>query len=997
MASRSKRRTILTESEIAELYSPPQFSPEQQRFYFTLNDIELSELDELNDRCSKIYFVMLLGFFKFKPIVLNFNAEEVQSDFQFIADEYFKNKTVDKRHLGRSQKTRLYQRVLKLRNHILFNNAQHRDELQKFAQRAAVINLDPRSILDEMISHLSTNEISIPKYTVLQTITTAAVKQTNMALFDVINRHISLPLKQFLLELCSDDSDFKLKHIRRSAKDFTINEISKELTARSHIAKYIDEIDGLVKRLGLSPYNIGYYSSLVDFYTITKLKRFDKNTQAIYLICYLHERYKTICEHVADAFDYHCRRLKESAVQYAKDQAYTEWNTASKNIGKASQLLRLFIDETVNDCQSFGEVKQHALTLLDAAEIDSVCLFLADEKRTPEHYHWRYYDQQKALIGKTLRPLFLALEFKASSSTRLLYQQIKQTQRDLKDHSRCDRMDRRLIKPKLVPYIITDDEINAHRYEVLLYLLIKSKINGHLFIQKTTKYSALNDDLVDDNRWKNKGKMIDDSKVERIQIEPKVLLGDLEHELESKLNNVSERIRNGDNQSVIMQDRTGKKGWRLPNKRVGSLLNNPFFERIKQIHIVELLRLVDRETGYLNAFEHVRIPQDHDESTRNNLVATLIGNGTNYGLHRMAHISDRSYDDLRLVQANYVRLETLNIANDIITNAIAKLPIFRYYDIQPDEMHASIDGQKFECRLTTFKTRYSSKYFGTNKGVSAVSLVANHVPINAQVIGANEHESHFVFDLLYNNTSDIKPTVLSTDTHGANQVNFALLDLFGYTFAPRYANVGKVIDGLFRLSNTESKPLLALKKPIKGGYILQEWDTIQRIIVSLQQKTMSQSTLIRKLSSYSASHPLVKALAEYDRMIKSMYLLDYIDDATLRGYVQRALNRGEAYHQLRRAIASVNGNRFRGGDDQEIELWNECARLLANAVIYFNSLVLSNLLYYFGSTNDTVKQELVKSVSPVAWVNVNLNGTYSFSFDENAITIESIISPITSE
>jgi hypothetical protein len=34
-------------------------------------------------------------------------------------------------------------------------------------------------------------------------------------------------------------------------------------------------------------------------------------------------------------------------------------------------------------------------------------------------------------------------------------------------------------------------------------------------------------------------------------------------------------------------------------------------------------------------------------------------------------------------------------------------------------------------------------------------------------------------------------------------------------------------------------------------------------------------------------------------MIKAMYLLDYIDDASLRGYVQRALNRGEAYHLWR--------------------------------------------------------------------------------------------------
>ncbi|WP_156492715.1 Tn3 family transposase, partial [Oleiphilus sp. HI0080] len=90
-----------------------------------------------------------------------------------------------------------------------------------------------------------------------------------------------------------------------------------------------------------------------------------------------------------------------------------------------------------------------------------------------------------------------------------------------------------------------------------------------------------------------------------------------------------------------------------------------------------------------------------------------------------------------------------------------------------------------------------------------------------------------------------------------------------------------------------------------------------RIAISLQEKSTTQAILVRKLSGYSKSHPLLQALTEYNRMIKAMYLLDYIDDASLRGYVQRALNRGEAYHQLRRAIASVNGNRFRGSSDYE--------------------------------------------------------------------------------
>jgi hypothetical protein len=120
-------------------------------------------------------------------------------------------------------------------------------------------------------------------------------------------------------------------------------------------------------------------------------------------------------------------------------------------------------------------------------------------------------------------------------------------------------------------------------------------------------------------------------------------------------------------------------------------------------------------------------------------------------------------------------------------------------------------------------------------------------------------------------------------------------------------------------------------------------------------------------------------------------------DEKLRKHVQRALNRGEAYHQLRRAIASVNGNRFRGSTDYEIELWNDCARLLTNAIIYFNSLVLSKLLVHFENTEQNDMLTLTKQVSPVAWTNINLNGTYSFNFGQDILDMDELIRPITEE
>ena len=86
-----------------------------------------------------------------------------------------------------------------------------------------------------------------------------------------------------------------------------------------------------------------------------------------------------------------------------------------------------------------------------------------------------------------------------------------------------------------------------------------------------------------------------------------------------------------------------------------------------------------------------------------------------------------------------------------------------------------------------------------------MSLVANHAAINAREIGANEHESHYIYDLLMNNHSEIVPDVLSTDTHGVNHINFALLDLFGYSFALRYAQVGRVINDMFDIKEHQHK------------------------------------------------------------------------------------------------------------------------------------------------------------------------------------------------
>ena len=60
-----------------------------------------------------------------------------------------------------------------------------------------------------------------------------------------------------------------------------------------------------------------------------------------------------------------------------------------------------------------------------------------------------------------------------------------------------------------------------------------------------------------------------------------------------------------------------------------------------------------------------------------------------------------------------------------------------------------------------------------------------------------------------------------------------------------------------------------------------------------------------------------------------------------RKNIRTALNRGEGYHQLLDKITIIGGGDFRGMSELEVEIWNECTRLIALIIIAYNMCILS--------------------------------------------------------
>jgi hypothetical protein len=103
------------------------------------------------------------------------------------------------------------------------------------------------------------------------------------------------------------------------------------------------------------------------------------------------------------------------------------------------------------------------------------------------------------------------------------------------------------------------------------------------------------------------------------------------------------------------------------------------------------------------------------------------------------------------------------------------------------------------------------------------------------------------------------------------------------------------------------------------------------------------------------------------------------------------MNRGENYHQLRRAISHAGGGRLRFKTEYEQELWSECSRLIANCIIFYNASILSRLLEHRDRTGDTQGAAATKKVSPIAWQNINLQGRFEFLKQPDPLNLDAIV------
>jgi len=400
---------------------------------------------------------------------------------------------------------------------------------------------------------------------------------------------------------------------------------------------------------------------------------------------------------------------------------------------------------------------------------------------------------------------------------------------------------------------------------------------------------------------------------------------------------------------------------------------------IPGIRIEKLLAEVDAWCSFSREFRHLSTYKGKAKPPYSTLLAALVAHGTNLGIAAMGESTEGITADMLSHATRWLlRPDTLKAANKALVDFHHALPLSQFWGTG---RASSSDGQRFGIQSSSLLSSFYPRYFGYyDRAINVYTHVSDQFSVfSSRAISCSVREAIYVLDGLLENDTLLQPQEHYTDTHGYTEHLFGLCYLLGFSFMPRIRDLKD--QRLYRISrDSEYGPITPLFQGYVNFSLLEEqWDQLVRVAASLLNRTAPAHIVLQRLAANSPSDRVAKALTELGRLVKTTYILQYINDGELRRRVHLQLNRGEARHSLARRLFFANQGLFRERAVPEIMNKVSSLSLLSNAVLVWNTVRMSEVVERLRASGHALEPTDLARLSPLAYKHVIPSGTYLFA------------------
>jgi TnpA family transposase len=988
---------ILNSVEQTLFDHPPRFSSIERRRVFELPSTVWAAADEIRSVPGKIGFLISAGYFRSARRF--FLASDFHDrDIAYVAARLGVDASAfDHGMYPVRARQRHRIQILELAGFRPFDGAAARS-LDTELETMARSHLGPVSIFWRAVDFLVSKRIEIPTSFRLTEAVSQALQQRKLAVNRLVTQAMTDEVRILLDGMflrddsAASQSPYRLTLLKRLSQSTRPAKIRERLIDHGVLKELYVKIEPLLSVLNLGSEGIRYFAGSVARMRTTDLRRRADDDIHVHLVAFIAHQYYRLHDNLVDVLLTSVKTFENAALREHRDWCFDQ----RKQHQRAAEGLLDDLDSSV--FQVLRQIREAVADdlLTDKEKVARIGLLVRPEQTAEAKSRelraslvndvadGRYFDileSRSVRLQNQVSGILKAITFQAIPNVADLEAAIV----------RYVAADGVLDRTAPAAFLTGDEQAAVWKeekfrvslYKVLLFRHVASAIkSGSLNLEQSHKRRPLESYLIDRTRWlAEREQLLDRAGMAGFK-DPAPVLAELDVALHTRFQDTNRAIAAGLNPHFRM---LGDKAFRISTPKQDEEESGPlrhFFPERHYVPLTEILATVNLHTEFTDELRHLR--QTHvRQVSEKTLLAGIIGLGCAIGSTKMAQISTSiGVTELDSVINWRFSLENLIAANDRIASFMAAMELPNIYRRSQSELHTASDGQKFEVRADSLNANHSFKYFGKGQGVSAYTFVdERNLFWHSLVFSAAERESAYVIDGLMRNDV-VRSDIHSTDTHGFSEAIFAVTHLLGCSYAPRIKNLKKQRLYMFRSRRSTDRAdwVINPDKYVDQDSIIASWDDVLRLVVTIKLKESTASDIFRRLNSYSRQHSLYAALKAFGRITKSMFILRYIDDVELRMAIENLLNRIELGNRFTRAIAVGNPREFIAGDKEEQEIAETCNRLIKNAIVCWNYLLLEYRLSQ--ASTDELRAEIRAAVanhSVISWEHINLLGEYDFS------------------
>ena len=539
-----------------------------------------------------------------------------------------------------------------------------------------------------------------------------------------------------------------------------------------------------------------------------------------------------------------------------------------------------------------------------------------------------------------------------------------------------------VVRSDLLSFVVQGNSINRANYELALLETLRSRLRcKEIWVDGGSKYGNPDEDLPQDFSTKRK-QYIEDLGLDS---SAKVFAAKLEKNLRSALEMLNSNIPENPKVKIVP-----KKGGRISLTPFEAQTEPQSLETLKKeimrkwpmTGLLDMLKEAELRIGFSKCFETFGVREAMGkEKLQKRLMLTLFGLGTNMGLKRVCTTTTGDKpQDLGYIKRKYISRENLRNAIAMVANATMKI---RMKELWRDSTTAcASDSKKFGSWDQNLLTEWHIRYRG--RGV----MIYWHVDkkslcVYSQLKSCSSSEVSSMIQGLLSHNTDAEIEKNYVDSGGQSEVGFAFCHLLGFQLMPRLKAIN--VQKLSIPNKGEAKNFPELKHvltwPIKWDRIINQYDEMIKHVAALKLGYADAETILKRFTRNNLKHPTYLAFKELGKVIKTIFLCEYLASEQIRQEVNEGLTVVENWNSANSFIFFGKNSEISTNNLAEQEKSVLSLHLLQICMIYVNTIMVQQVV----KENKWIQRlsiEDLRALNPLIYVHVNPYGVINLDMNE---------------